>query len=158
MLVAVACGDDAGSTSGGTTSSSSASTTTGATTSSSSSTGGQGGEGPTCETPNDCALTTTACTEKACENGMCSLAPKPAGTLAVNDEIPGDCQRAVCDGQGTAVTEIDDLDLPDDQNDCTVDGCDQGTPTFDPAMAGVMCAMNGGTVCDGMGQCVPDPG
>jgi hypothetical protein len=115
--------------------------------------GGTGGMMPQCTTPADCPTPANECETATCEGGVCGVANVAAGTpLAV--QIPGNCQLESCDGSGSAGSEADDADLPDDNNDCTLDSCDQGTPTFDDATAGEQCGMGGGTVCDGAGQCV----
>jgi plastocyanin len=107
-----------------------------------------------CETPDDCTVTGTACMEKACNEGMCGLDMLPAGTEVPDEDVPGDCQVAVCDAQGNVAGETDDTDVPDDGEDCTVDGCMQGNPTSLSAPAGAPCMTGGGTVCDGAGSCV----
>lgn len=150
-LTAAACGDDTGSGgAGGSPSTTTTATTTSSTTSSVSSTSTHHME---CTTADECTVTGTACTEKVCEDGMCGLAMLPAGTPVPDEEIQGDCQRAVCDAQGNVVSEADDTDLPDDDNDCTVDGCSEGavTSSFEPVDA--PCT-GGGSFCDGMGACV----
>ncbi len=69
----------------------------------------------------------------------------PAHRRPNRDQTAGDCQQRVCDGAGDAESVSDDADVPDDGQDCTEDGCQDGTPTHDPA-AGA-CDEDGGAVC-----------
>ncbi|AKT39081.1 uncharacterized protein CMC5_032280 [Chondromyces crocatus] len=117
--------------------------------------GGAGGQGPAqCAVAADCQAPANVCEVAVCTAGVCGTTPVAAGTL-VPTQITGDCQRAICDGNGSTVTEADDFDIPNDNNDCTVDDCDQGTPVFTPEPASTGCDDNGGVVCDGAGQCIP---
>ncbi|NUO53140.1 MAG: hypothetical protein HOV80_30190 [Polyangiaceae bacterium] len=146
-----ACGDDTGS--GGAGGSPTTTSSTGTTVTSSSSGNSTSTHHMECTTAEECTVTGTACTEKVCEEGMCGLAMLAAGTPVPDEEIQGDCQRAVCDAQGNVISEADDSDLPDDDNFCTIDGCSEGavTSTFQPE--DTPC-VNGGSFCDGMGTCV----
>jgi hypothetical protein len=60
----------------------------------------------------------------------------------------------VCDGQGDERSDVDDTDVLDDDNDCTEDTCDQGTPQNEDLAAKTACTSNNGRVCDGAGLCV----
>jgi hypothetical protein len=74
-----------------------------------------------------------------------------AGT-ATAAQVKGDCMVKQCDGQGGVTNAVDDTDLPDDNNPCTKDTCNGGTPTFTNVTAGTSCG--GSLVCDGQGKCV----
>lgn len=152
LLAAAACGDSDGSTGGGDSPTTSSTTTVSSSSSSSSGTGGHGHM--ECTTADECTVTGTACTEKVCEEGMCGLAPLAAGTIVPDEDVPGDCQQAVCDAQGNVVTEDDDLDPPDDGLDCTVEGCAMGAPTSGLAPIDTPCTQDEGAFCDGEGACV----
>ncbi len=115
--------------------------------------GGTGGMEPECTTPADCAAPASECQDATCEGGVCGLANKAAGT-PLGTQTPGDCQAAVCDGSGSPTTQADDTDLPNDNNDCTVDACDLGVPTFDDAALDTPCGAGGTLFCDGAGECV----
>src|SRR5262249_25169353 len=59
-----------------------------------------------------------------------------------------------CDGQGNAMPEADDGDLPTPTNDCTTGACTSGTPSFPPKPKGSQCTSGGGKICTASGQCV----
>lgn len=99
-----------------------------------------------CDVDGDCS-DDNPCTEDTCVDGLCNNEPLD-GELAT--QVEGDCQMAQCDA-GVAITVADDADLPDDGSDCTLDGCSDGTPTFDAFAGGTPCD---GGVCDGDGSCV----
>lgn len=115
-------------------------------------TGGEGG-GAGCTTAEDCPGTDTVCRSRSCTANVCGFVDAPAGTATGNDTA-GDCLREVCDGQGTVTTEPDDMDILDDNKDCTTDLCANGKPQNTPLGAGATCTSNGGKVCDGNGTCV----
>jgi hypothetical protein len=79
----------------------------------------------------------------------------PSGTqLPAAQQTPGDCQVLECDGNGSTMSVADNTDLPVDNNQCTADLCTNGVPS-NPALApGMPCTQNGGTECDGIGDCV----
>ncbi len=90
------------------------------------------------------------CFEATCVRGECGTGPSPALT-PVPDPFVGDCLGLVCDGAGMT-TPVPVLDDPsDDGNDCTLDVCDDGVPSYLALPSGSPC--NGG-VCDGLGSCV----
>jgi hypothetical protein len=68
--------------------------------------------------------------------------------------MAGDCQQAVCDGQGGITTVADDTDVPADGNPCTIDACANGVPTHTNVPAGTDCGAGGQLTCDGAGTCV----
>ena len=57
---------------------------------------------------------------------------------------------ATSDGNGGYSWVADETDLPDDGDECTVDSCADGYPTYDAAPQGTACATG---VCDGYGYC-----
>ncbi|MDC3962257.1 FG-GAP repeat domain-containing protein [Polyangium jinanense] len=110
--------------------------------------GGNGGAGGGECTPED---DENPCTEDVCEDGVPTHKPTAAGT-ALPDQVTGDCQEAVCDGNGVVIQQADDADLPDDMNECTSDVCTAGVPSNPPLSAGSACGA--GLVCDGNGMCI----
>jgi hypothetical protein len=86
-----------------------------------------------------------------CVAGNCGTAPLAAGT-EVSQQVPGDCHNLVCDGTGGETNQIDDTDVPDDGNECTVETCVSGVPEFSNAPAGTACG-GGASACDGAGKC-----
>ena len=113
--------------------------------------GGAGGMPVDCNDPGDCPPPSGPCVEATCNGGTCGTADLPAGTVTPV-QVPGDCNESRCDGAGAIVQVSEDADVPDDQNPCTLEGCDQGTPTSVPAPPGGACGMS--MVCDGNGACV----
>ena len=98
-----------------------------------------------------CGACNSPCADgETCINSICS-------ECATATECPqpavGSCQKATC-VNGTCGTESDNNNLPNDLNQCTADTCSDGTPIHSNLGPGTACDQNGGTVCDGSGQCV----
>lgn len=106
-----------------------------------------------CVDATDCAGVDTDCLKKTCIDGMCGTAPTAQGTV-LTVQVDGDCQTAICDGNGGESTQEDNSDVLDDGNDCTADACAAGMPTHVPLDAKTPCGSNGGSLCDGAGACV----
>lgn len=106
-----------------------------------------------CDTPADCPGDSTDCQTITCEDGICGAVAAQSGT-PTTQQTAGDCQKDVCDGQGGTTTANDNLDLPDDGNQCTANICTDGTPSNPPLPLGTECNQNGGVICDGNGACV----
>lgn len=94
------------------------------------------------------------CTQDGCIGedtvGVCKHGVFSGPTPGVSQNI-GDCHEQRC-VEGVDTDVVDDFDVPDDGNDCTVDTCVSGTPLTEPAAAGTLC--NGDYVCDSDGVCV----
>lgn len=107
-----------------------------------------------CNTASDCG-TNTACRTYNCTNYTCGVSNTPAGYVVANP-VPGDCRSDQCDGNGNITTNaVDNNDLPaDDGNQCTSDTCVAGSPSHPAKPSGATCSQNGGSVCDGAGNCV----
>lgn len=90
------------------------------------------------------------CVDHYCDvaTTLCQSMPKPDGDLP--DDAPGDCMVSACAG-GIVVMNINDADVPNDNNECTVDACMEGTSSNNPAAPETMCATG---VCDGVSACV----
>lgn len=113
--------------------------------------GGSGGTGgvPECATPADCPGADTECAARTCDGGVCGVAWTAGGT-PLQQQAQGDCQEVRCDGMGGEISVPDDADLPDDSNECTANGCNQGSPVFTP-LPDTSCATGH---CNAMAQCV----
>jgi hypothetical protein len=103
-----------------------------------------------CLTSVECAGADTECEARTCANGTCGLSLVAAGT-PVSQQIPGDCRRNQCDGQGSIASVPDDTDVPFDNNPCSNDLCLGGIPLHSTVAAGTPCGA--GSVCDGAGRC-----
>ncbi len=106
-----------------------------------------------CLTASDCPGEDGECAVRVCVETQCDWDFAAAGT-ALNEQIGGDCQLAVCDGSGGPGQQTDPTDVPDDSNQCTVDECVDGLPQTSSAPVGTSCTEGGGRVCDGAGACV----
>ncbi len=100
-----------------------------------------------------CPGTTSECSTVTCVAGVCGVDDVESGTPLVA-QTSGDCQLAVCNGTGGTTTEADDTDTPPDTSDCVIGICTSGTPSTTNAAARTTCDENGGTLCDGAGNCV----
>jgi hypothetical protein len=102
-----------------------------------------------CATDADCP-TDEPCVDHYCDlaTTQCQSMAKPDGDLA--DDKPGDCQLPSCSG-GVLMMNINDSDVPNDNNDCTDDTCSEGMAMNTPSAAEAMCATG---VCDGAAACV----
>ncbi len=122
--------------------------------------GGSAGEGTTggateCVTASDCPAPHSVCSEASCAAGVCGTAGVPKGTL-LEKNSPADCHASVCDGFGGTIQAIDLSNVPQSLNGCAMGSCDaEGTAGNVPVAARVSCqSSNGGTLCDGAGNCV----
>lgn len=149
--------------------SSDAATTTTTTTATSSGTGGGGGQGggsttsstttgtgggggqPECNAPGDCPGQDSECAKRTCNQGTCGTMNTAEGT-AVAAQTAFDCVEVQCDGMGNAIPAPDDLDIEDDNNDCTADTCSEGLPVHTPVAPSTMCG--NGQFCNANAQCV----
>jgi hypothetical protein len=104
-----------------------------------------------CVDAADCPAAPNECSVPACNAGVCGLDAVMMGVEA-NSQSDGDCMVTVCDGNGGFTDIPDDGDVPDDLNDCTIDGCDAGAPEFTNTAPGTGCGAS--LVCDGNGACV----
>jgi hypothetical protein len=105
-----------------------------------------------CIGPDDCDQLPPddECQTRTCIANMCGQTFTDGGTpLAI--QSPGDCETAVCDGQGGIGSLADDTDLPVDGLQCTEDLCDMGVPDNPPLPADTPCMAG---VCNAMGGCV----
>jgi hypothetical protein len=153
-------GANAGSDAGGSDSNAGGSTSIAGTSSSAgslNSSGAAGEAGETgvsggCRVALDCPNPGRECLEPACVDGTCDIGFTKAGVPTVM-QVPGDCKKTICDGSGAFSIDIDDTDLPDDGNPCTIDECTNGVPTHTPTGTSTMCGATLKFKCDGKGGC-----
>ncbi len=112
-----------------------------------------GGSVSACTTAAECAGVDTECQMRTCVGGICGVEYAPFG-FPVTEQIAGDCQQDVCNGTGGVTNVPDDFDNPISANDCMFGICIGGEQSETPRPVGEQCATNGGSVCDGYGQCV----
>jgi plastocyanin len=125
------------------------SSTTAASSSSASGTGGGGG----CDTAADCPMLDTECKTATCTQGVCGF-DNVADQTPTAGQSAGDCQKLVCDGQGSVTSIKDDTDVPNDNKQCTADACNAGVPASTSLAIGTACAEGNGKLCNGAGKCV----
>jgi len=106
-----------------------------------------------CCQSNDCTIHPNDCGSVSCDTGVCVTTYETDGTPTFV-QTDGDCKKDVCNGAGLIVSISDDTDVFDDGNDCTANICTGGVVSNPALDAGVICAQNGGVVCDGAGNCV----
>jgi hypothetical protein len=108
-----------------------------------------------CNSANQCPPPGPACKVAACTSHTCGSTNVAAGTpLPAGQQVTGDCQLLVCDGSGGTTSQDQNSDVPVDGNQCTDDVCTSGTPSNPPSPPFSVCSQ-GGTACDGAGNCVP---
>jgi len=104
-----------------------------------------------CMVAEDCPGMDTVCQARTCDtNFVCGVANVADGTLA-GTQTTGDCQKTVCNGNGSTRVAADDTDTNDDGNPCTANVCTSGLASNPPLAAGAACPAG---VCDGAGHCV----
>ncbi len=114
------------------------------------STGGSGGA-PECKKDSDCMDPPQPCLLPFCDGTISATKPVKKGADSPK-QVPGSCERIVCDANGASHTVID-LTNVDDQKECTTDHCgSDGTPQHSP-MFGAHCN-NGTMFCNMTGSCV----
>ncbi len=122
--------------------------------SSSSGTGeGGGGQKTPCVVTADCGMVGRPCFEVVCQEGFCGTHAVSTGTPA-DAQVPGDCQRLVCDGKGGVTSVADDSDVPAHENPCTVESCTGGLLLHTAIPVGTACLPGGAATCDGSGVCM----
>jgi len=95
----------------------------------------------------------TDCHQFACNNGTCAdIFPVVNTPVSAAGQTAGDCLLQVCDGAGGIKANNDDNDTPNDNNDCTLDQCSNGSPVFPPVGVGSVCSQN--RICDATGHCL----
>ncbi|HRI65841.1 MAG TPA: hypothetical protein PK156_16455 [Polyangium sp.] len=95
------------------------------------------------------------CTEDSCNasTGRCNFATLDGLPTPFYMPVVGDCSQQICiNGVSTAIA--DNFDIPDDNNFCTRDTCENGMPTFTPTNANSACLSDGSGICDALGNCL----
>lgn len=132
---------------------------------------------PECVVDSDCP-DMGPCLERFCSDGACGYDGVPEDSVVA--DVPGDCRVTVCDGgggtkevpadddappqvmgdcklavcaQGNVEFAVTDDDLPNDDNDCTVDGCMLGQPTFTAKAVHSPCGPMGASFCHSDASC-----
>ena len=106
-----------------------------------------------CVTAATCAGVDDECKTRTCIANVCGFSFTAAGTPTAA-QTAADCKKNQCDGAGAIVPVADNTDLPVDNLQCTSDVCAAGAPSNPPTQSGSACNQNGGTTCNGGGQCV----
>lgn len=106
-----------------------------------------------CAGPGECPGADTDCQTRSCTSGVCGFLYTPPGTK-VTEQTPYDCKKNVCNGKGAVSVTFEAGDLQDDSNECTLDGCSNGSPTHANLAAGAPCTDPSKPVCNGSGACV----
>ncbi|HEX4824085.1 MAG TPA: hypothetical protein VFV19_07210 [Candidatus Polarisedimenticolaceae bacterium] len=106
-----------------------------------------------CSFDADCPPTGNGCLNASCSAHSCTTVPVQYGTDSP-DQTAGDCQQTVCDGNGGSFQAADDLDVPNDGNDCTSDTCSNGVPGHIPLADGITCTNGDGSECENA-VCMP---
>ncbi len=95
-----------------------------------------------------------------CTDDLCNLATNVCEHVALDNidapaQTEGDCRVVLC-VLGSQSEIYDDLDVLDDDSECTTDTCNQGQPVNSPLAAGTACTANDplASVCDALGSCV----
>ena len=107
-----------------------------------------------CTLPSQCPAGSNECQSATCTTNTCGILNADPGQVTAV-QTAGDCKLDICDGAGGIASSIDDGDVPDDANQCTVESCTAGQAQSNPSLIGTACSSNGGTMCDGAGSCVP---
>jgi hypothetical protein len=90
------------------------------------------------------------CTLESCESGACSSEVAPDGDA--KDQEKGDCRRTMCLA-GKASYVVDNGDVPDDKEPCTLDACEGGAPKHVAVVDGKACQIGTGTGTCEIGKC-----
>ncbi len=98
-----------------------------------------------CVVQSDCE-DDNPCTEDTCVDNACKRVVVPTGDA--QDQTDGDCKKIVC-VLGSPKSEIDDGDVPDDGEPCTLDKCVNGVPSSTPKLNGSNCSIGNGS-----GECI----
>jgi hypothetical protein len=110
-----------------------------------------------CNQPEQCAHLplNDDCQVRTCSAGKCGQDFTAVETpVSAGAQTPGDCKKTVCDGTGGKKDNVDDADLPNDNNDCTKNVCTNGAPSNPAEPLDTKCGAGGLLVCDGNKVCV----
>lgn len=91
------------------------------------------------------------CSTASCESGQCVFEAAPDGD-AKEQEV-GDCKRTVCTS-GVPLDIVDNGDIVDDDQPCTLDACENGVPIHKPLLTGSKCKVGSGNGKCVFGECL----
>lgn len=97
-----------------------------------------------CVVPSDCD-DGSPCTLDDCVDNACEHEVAPDGDAV--DQTEGDCKKVTCKA-GAPTFEVDNGDVPVDDEPCTLDVCTAGVPSNTPVLDGTKCEVGSGN-----GQC-----
>ncbi|WP_437938613.1 hypothetical protein [Sorangium sp. So ce341] len=106
-----------------------------------------------CESHSDCPAPAIGHVVATTKVDWCFTHGVSAGTPSPS-QIQGDCKTIICIGIGIWTEIEDELDVPDDGKECTVDRCEAGIGIHLPIPAGSPCPSTSGMFCDAAGACV----
>src|SRR5579862_4079385 len=104
--------------------------------------------GTACAMAATCPAQTSPCVTNTCAAGCCGTANAAQGTFC------SDNGGHVCDGNGHCAACVQPSDCPAQSTACLTDTCTANICGTANAPQGTSCTDNGGTRCDGAGQCV----
>jgi len=108
-----------------------------------------------CNVPTDCNGTDTFCQVRTCVAKSCGVDNTADGTaLPAGSQTSGDCLEVQCDGNGATKSVAKNNDPFNDNNQCTDDLCNNGSPQNPAKALDAACNENGGKYCDGASTCV----
>jgi hypothetical protein len=105
-----------------------------------------------------CPGSDTDCQQRSCTNHVCGISYQPATTAAAQ-QIPGDCHKVFCDGNGGYQTLVDDTDKPTDPDGCHPGICANGVgsngiaPNSTPCGTALACLNGACSGCTMDNQC-----
>jgi cysteine-rich repeat protein len=106
-----------------------------------------------CEVFENCLKDATECrVPVACTNGRCEYNNTIRGKLH-SAQTTGDCKNIVCDGDGATEFVVNDMDLPDDVNECTADSCSGGDAVYSPIPDKMLPCYEGPAGTENVGIC-----
>ncbi len=97
-----------------------------------------------CDNGNPCSTAT-------CEDTRCVFEAAPDGDA--KEQTEGDCSRTVCK-RGVASQVVDNGDVVDDDEPCTLDTCENGIPIHKPLLTGTKCKVGKGNGTCSFGSCL----
>lgn len=107
-----------------------------------------------CAAADDCPAPASECGTAECTAGACGVSWRAPGTDAPT-QVAGDCHTRHCGADGAISDDVDEVDLPVDDDGCTADVCANGIPSNPAEPLDTACGAPGaGLRCDGLGACV----
>ena len=111
-----------------------------------------------CCTDSECQGTEDECQRPICDHatGRCGIEVTKWHVATYRGERARPCYRWICGPEGVVSQDFDVNALPPQNcNECTSCGwCTTSGPFYPPRPDGTPCSQNGGTQCDGAGNCI----